>query len=313
MAQRNPCSVFLKALLLPALLTGLSAESSDAQIRGSEPGMMQQTIDGTVFTVEYYRPRARGRAPLFGHDAVVWEPTWTPGANWATTFEFQKDITLDGHDIPAGKYGVWMDMSEAGFLPETLILEPEVLLFHTTPPERNDAQIRMPITRSEGPFREVLTWEFEGIASTGGVLALRWGTMRMAFEVGVQPGMRMTVTEEEGRPASGVYHLSPPPGAPPMPAGMSAPSFTITMHEDGTLWGDMEGIPGPDGEFMNSVALRLLPFADGIFKPAEYYNDAVQEVWEAFLELNFQSGVASGFVIRDEVTDEIIMSAERGG
>ena len=31
----------------------------------------------------------------------------------------------------------------------------------------------------------------------GGVLALRWGTMRMAFDIKVEPSMRLTVTPEE--------------------------------------------------------------------------------------------------------------------
>lgn len=301
----------LLGLLVAAALVTVAPESATAQIRASEPASMSQAIDGTVISMEYYRPRARGRAPLFGHDAVVWEHIWTPGANWATSIEFQKDITINGHDIPAGQYGVWMDMSEAEFLPETLILEPEVLIFHTTPPTERDAQIRMPITLSEGPaFRELLTWDFEDISSTGGVLALYWGTMRIAFDIGVQPSMRMTVTEEEGRPTVGVYHIQPPPGVT-MPAGVPAPTFTITMEENGSLWGDIEGMPGD--EFMNSVSLQLLPFADGVFKPAEYYRDAVQEVWEAFLELQYEGGRVSGFLIRDERTDEILMGAVKGG
>jgi hypothetical protein len=296
-------------LLVWAVVPVVSASDASAQIRASEPATVQQTIDGTVFTIEYFRPRARGRSPLFGHDAVVWEHIWTPGANWATTFEFQKDITINGHEVPAGKYGIWIDMSEAEFMPTTLILEPDVLRFHTNPPEERDAQIRMPLTLSEGPYREVLTWEFEDISSTGGVLSLNWGEMRIPLEIGVQPSMRMTVTEEEGRPVVGMYDLVPPPGAPPMPEGMTGPTFEVTLDTDGALWADFEGMPGDEGDWFNQMEFRLLLFADGIFKPAEYYSGAVQEVWDAFLELDYEGGQVTGFSIRDGKTDEIFMSA----
>ena len=59
-------------------------------------------IDGTKITMEYSRPRARGRNPLFGTRAVRWDEVWTPGANWATTFETTKDMTLNGRRVPKG-------------------------------------------------------------------------------------------------------------------------------------------------------------------------------------------------------------------
>ncbi len=81
--------------------------SAHAQIKASERGGVHQTIDGTTITVEYARPRARGRSPLFGGDVVHWDHLWTPGADWATTIEIDKPVTIQGHDVPVGKYSVW--------------------------------------------------------------------------------------------------------------------------------------------------------------------------------------------------------------
>jgi len=79
----------------------------------------------------------------------------------------------NGVAIPAGHYGVWMDLSEAEFLPEELILDPNPERFHTDPPPVSDEQIRMPVTRTEGgEFKDVLTWDFEAIRSDGATLAL---------------------------------------------------------------------------------------------------------------------------------------------
>ena len=95
----------------PLLLTSLVAlpGHGHAQVRASELAIVSQTIDGTVITVEYSRPRVRGRSPVFGK-LVTWGEVWTPGANWATTLDVSKDVTIDGHPLPRGKYSVWMEV-----------------------------------------------------------------------------------------------------------------------------------------------------------------------------------------------------------
>jgi len=62
--------MILRISLLAAVCVPVALE---AQIRASELGTVSQTIDGTVISVEYSRPRARGRASLFGTKAVRWD------------------------------------------------------------------------------------------------------------------------------------------------------------------------------------------------------------------------------------------------
>ena len=73
-----------------ALVTALPA-GAQAQVMASEHGMVQQRVDGTTITIEYYRPQRRGRDNLFG-GVVKWGSTWTPGANWATTLDVDHDV-----------------------------------------------------------------------------------------------------------------------------------------------------------------------------------------------------------------------------
>ena len=87
--------ISFRRLAFSMALLGASPSAAAAQIRASEIGTMSQIIDGTKITMEYSRPRARGRDQLFGH-VVHWNEVWTPGANWATTFETNKNITLNG-------------------------------------------------------------------------------------------------------------------------------------------------------------------------------------------------------------------------
>src|SRR6266550_7542374 len=99
----------MKVRLLAIALTLATASELHAQIRASEIGTFSQMIDGTKISMAYSRPRGRGRDPLFGSvKSVRWDEVWTPGANYATTFEVSRPVTLDGHAVKAGTYSVWM-------------------------------------------------------------------------------------------------------------------------------------------------------------------------------------------------------------
>jgi hypothetical protein len=312
MRLRTGAARALPAVLAATLLPTL-ASPVHAQIRASERSTLSQDIDGTTITIVYHRPKVRGRSPLFGRDAVVWENPWTPGANWSTSISFEKPITLDGVAIEPGDYSLWMRMSEDELLPEELILDPEPKHFHTNPPKPSEQQIRMPVTRGEGEFREMLTWDFEEVRPTGATLALRWGTMRIAFEVGVEPSMRRTVTEEEAAPVVGSYEMTFLGG----PEQGESPWFTFHIRYDpdsSTLRGDIEGMPGgPDAEWFNELDMMLLPFAERVFAPGEVYGGELWEVWpDTFLEFEGSAGPSGSFEMRGE-GDMVMARGRRAG
>ena len=138
----------ISAALTAALAATLLAPvPGAAQVRASELGTVGQTIDGTIIAIEYSRPRARGRDSLFG-GVVHWGEHWTPGANWATTFEVNRDIELNGHPVAAGKYSVWMVVQPDEWV---IYLDPEARAFHTDPPDSTDVQIRFVVVPEERP------------------------------------------------------------------------------------------------------------------------------------------------------------------
>lgn len=129
------------ATALPLIIVLLLSMPGSAQIRASERAIMSQVIDGTRIEIDYARLRLRGRDPIFGKVVHCGE-VWTPGANWATTLNGSKAIRLDGHDVPAGKYSVWLVVREAG--PWTMVLDPDHFRFHMDPPDSATTQIRFP-------------------------------------------------------------------------------------------------------------------------------------------------------------------------
>lgn len=291
------------SLLVAVALLPLDAPHAAAQIRASEPSTLYQTIDGTEFRVEYYRPRIRGRDKVFGDGGIVWEYVWTPGANYGTKISFQKPIEFAGASIPAGTYSLWFRTDEH-FVPTELFFEPDTLIFHTMGPPPADDQIVIPATVEEAPFRELLTWDFEDIRNDGGTLALRWGTSRVAFDVKVEPSMRIAATDDEAAPVLGTFDVKMTG-----PDGQPGPPFTMRFFrtDDGILHADWEGLPpGPDpqmSEWLNGLDMWLLPVdgVDGWFLPGEAYDGELWETWEgSFFEFEAaQDGQHPAFVVRD--------------
>ena len=284
------------ALLLP--------EQGQAQIRASERQTLSQTVDGTVVTVDYARPRARGRAPIFGN-VVHWGEVWTPGANAATTLEVSKDITIDGHDVPAGKYSMWMVPGEEGW---ELWLDPEWDLFHTERPEKNDEQIRFPIWARRGFHTEVLTFSVPAYDSDGLTLKLAWGQMHVPMQIGVEPSMRRVVTEEEAAPYVGDFNMEwtwAPPGAEGPPPDSP---FEIEHTDEGMLMATTTfhapGWPDP-------LYLVLQPMAEGVFMPATWVDgDIWNSLAETYIEFEFEGEKATGFKFRGE-DDDVFAEGER--
>ena len=61
-------------------------------IRPSQHGSVSQHIGGTIITIEYNRPVARGRE-LFGA-LVPWGRVWCPGADTCTSIELSTDVKI---------------------------------------------------------------------------------------------------------------------------------------------------------------------------------------------------------------------------
>ena len=272
---------FVMSLLLPLPLS--------AQIRASEIGVMSQTIDGTKLTVEYSRPRARGRDPLFGTKAVQWDEVWTPGANYATTLEVDRNVKLNGKSVPKGKYSVWMVVKKTGDW--TMVLDPRVRLYHMEHPESTTAQIRFPAKVEKIAFTDVLTWSMPELRMSGGKLVMDWERARVAMDVEVEPSLKMTLPASEATAYLGQYTFIDHDSTGK--AGKVS-AFTIT-HEDGTLKGRWT----PDDPYMKKFALvRIAPdwFAPGVYDEKGQIYEVLKP--DVVVEFNRTKGQVSGFVMR---------------
>ena len=107
--------------------------------------------------IRYSRPSKRGRV-VFGDSAVAMEPwgkVWRTGANEATRFSTDRDLTIGGAVVPAGNYTLWTQLDRGGWklIVNKQLLRPDNsgrLLWGTMYDPQFDL-IRVPMTMSALP------------------------------------------------------------------------------------------------------------------------------------------------------------------
>lgn len=290
----SPSSAVRSTVAVAAALLAAAAPAAPAgaQIRASELATVSQTVDGTRLTVTYSRPRVRGRAPLFGNTKVVrWDEVWTPGANWATTLDVSRDVTLEGRRVPKGTYSVWMVVRKSGDW--TVVLDPKARRFHMTPPDSTAAQIRFPARVGTAPFAEVLTWSFPEVRASGGTLALQWGTTRVALDVGVEPSLQVTMPAADAEAYVGEYAFTEMDSA-----GVKGKTSGFrVLYEQGTLKAEFV----PNDAYMGRFA--LIRVAPDVFAPGLY--DAKGQIYEVLrpdmmVTFTRDAGRPARFEVRDD-------------
>ncbi|HSG46767.1 MAG TPA: DUF2911 domain-containing protein, partial [Longimicrobiales bacterium] len=178
-----------------ALLLLAGTGSVGGQVVASERATLSQSVAGTQIVLDYSRPSARGREPLFG-GVVKWGEVWTPGADMNTKLSVSKDVTLNGVEVPAGTYGVWVEVLEAG--PWNFLLLADTTRFHIPHPPAEEAYLSIPVEPVTGTeFRETLTLDLQEIRADRARLTFEWGLDRFALDVGVDPGFVLTVAAAE--------------------------------------------------------------------------------------------------------------------
>ena len=137
----------------------------------SQRGSVTQDIAFTHVTVEYGRPVARGRA-LFG-TLVPWDSVWHPGADSATKIAFDHDVLLEGHEVKAGEYSLWLVPREHA--PWTFILNRVAHTFHKPYPGASHDALRVDVTPETLSHMETLAIYFPVVLRDEAVLRVHWG------------------------------------------------------------------------------------------------------------------------------------------
>lgn len=187
-------SKFVTTLTCIALTVSVALDSQ-AQRKKKEPDPSQsasvsQTI-GTdnLITINYHRPGVKGRdvwtgqsdnpriGPLVPKNG---DPRpWRAGANESTSIVFAQDVKIEGKDLPAGTYSLFMIPTDDKW---TIVINKEVKWGSFMYKAENDV-LRVDVTPEAAPHQEWLAYGFDDPAAHSATAYLRWDKVKVSFEI----------------------------------------------------------------------------------------------------------------------------------
>jgi hypothetical protein len=150
-----------------------AAEQSGRAFTMSVRDTVRANVGRANLLVDYGRPLRRGRT-IFG-GVVPFDSVWRTGANAATQFRTDADLSMGGVTIPAGTYTLWTVPSRTGAW--KLVVNKQTGQWGTVyDPKQDLAQIDLRTeTVATSVDRFTITIEPQG---DGGVLAMAWDRTR---------------------------------------------------------------------------------------------------------------------------------------
>ncbi|KUG08950.1 hypothetical protein ASU33_09700 [Solirubrum puertoriconensis] len=124
-------------------------------------------------TVKYSSPAVKGRK-IWG-ELVPYNQVWRAGANEATTITFDKPVTVEGKQLPAGTYAFFVIPTEQAW---TAIFNKTANQWGSFKYDQAQDALRVTVTPRKAAMMERLTYT---VTSPG--VVLRWETMELPIAI----------------------------------------------------------------------------------------------------------------------------------
>jgi hypothetical protein len=165
--------LFIVAMLATTVLFA----QTDKSKRPSPPASVKETLKGgQTISIDYSQPAVKGRT--IGKDL---EPmpgkVWRTGANEATVFTTDKEVSIEGNKLPAGKYGLFTIFNDNDV---TVIFSKTWKQWGAFSYKDADDQMRVKAKLSEASSS---TEKMKFNITADGQVTLLWGTKKVQFSV----------------------------------------------------------------------------------------------------------------------------------
>ncbi|MGA8620177.1 MAG: DUF2911 domain-containing protein [Candidatus Sulfotelmatobacter sp.] len=148
--------------------------------RQSQHGLITQRIGITDITINYHRPLANGRQ-IWGK-VVPYGEVWRAGANENTTITFTDPVTIEGHGLDKGTYGLHMIPGENQW---TVIFSKSSTAWGSFTYKQDEDALRVTVKPQAAELHDALTYDFDDLKADSTVVTLRWEKVAVPFKVAV--------------------------------------------------------------------------------------------------------------------------------
>jgi len=194
--------VFVVALLA---LTPALAAPAGAQIlplpEASPHAVATGTLGLTEVTVDYHSPGVKGRKIWGG--LVPWDAVWRAGANENTVITFSHPVSIEGHSLPAGSYGLHMIPTEGDW---TVIFSRNHGSWGSFSYDEKEDALRVTVTPKPGSPEEWLRYGFTDLTDRSATAYLAWEKLQVPFEIETDtPAIVLQTARDQLRSTPGFF------------------------------------------------------------------------------------------------------------
>jgi tetratricopeptide (TPR) repeat protein len=168
----------LLGLVLPALATAQSFALNVPLL--SQRAEVSQTLGITDITIVYHRPLVKGR--VVWDSLVPYGKVWRSGANMNTTISFSDPVSVEGHLLAAGTYGLHTIPGPDQWI---VIFSKNSTSWGSFTYDQAEDALRIAVTPRAGEMRNALTYEFDDLRSNSATVELSWEKVVVPFSVAV--------------------------------------------------------------------------------------------------------------------------------
>jgi len=197
------CKWFLVALFLCAPLRSMRAqvhsELALPPAGDNQRAVISQWIGLVKVTIDYHSPNVHGPSGTdrtghiwgelvdYGFPDLGFGPShsapWRVGANESTTISLSHDVKIEGKDLKAGTYALFLDVEKEG--PWTWIFSKNAKGWGSYQYDPKFDALRVPVTPTDTPYTEFMTFGFDERRPSSTVAYLQWEKKRIPFKIEV--------------------------------------------------------------------------------------------------------------------------------
>jgi hypothetical protein len=171
----------LAAGLLSAVATGAALAQQQLDLpRPSPNATVSQMVGVTEITIKYSRPGVKNRE-IWGK-LVPYGEVWRTGANENTTIKFSTPVKVEGHELPAGTYGLQTIPTATEW---TVIFSKDANEWGAFSYKQADDALRIQAKPQPAELRERMAFDFDDVTDTATQVVLHWEKLKVPFTVEV--------------------------------------------------------------------------------------------------------------------------------
>ena len=144
----------------------------------SQDASITQRLGISDVTITYNSPGARGRKVFGG--MIPYKAVWRAGANENTTISFSHDAIVEGQNIKAGTYGLYMVPGKEQF---QILFSKFSKSWGSVLPTESEIVLKVSVSPKKIPFQEWLGFNFTDRSAKQLIAVLEWADVQVPFKI----------------------------------------------------------------------------------------------------------------------------------